>query len=64
MSDLHLAKDPGRIRRALKRGEDSDALLLAGDLVNDGLPEQYRLLQRCLEELPADLPVLAGKRKP
>lgn len=59
MSDLHLAKDPGRIRRALKRGEDSDALLLAGDLVNDGLPEQYRLLQRCLEELPADLPVLA-----
>lgn len=57
MSDLHLTREAGRIRRALGRAADSDALLLTGDLVNDGLPEQYRLLRSCLEELPAGLPV-------
>ena len=59
MSDLHLTKDAGRLKRALRRAADSDALLLTGDLVNDGLPEQYRLLRSCLEELPAGLPVFA-----
>ena len=59
MSDLHLTREAGRIRRALGRAADSDALLLTGDLVNDGLPEQYRLLRSCLEELPAGLPVFA-----
>ena len=59
MSDLHLTKDTGRIRRALGWAAEADGLLLAGDLVNDGLPGQYRLFQQCLEELPGSLPVFA-----
>ena len=61
MSDLHLTKDTGRIRRALGWAAAAAGLLLDGDLVNDGLPGQYRLFQQCLEELPGSVPVFAVK---
>ena len=40
MSDLHLNKKPWQVRKALRMGHDADLVLLVGDLVNDGTPEQ------------------------
>ena len=45
MSDLHLSKKPWQVRCALKMGMDADAVLLVGDLTNDGTPEQMELMQ-------------------
>lgn len=59
MSDLHLSDRDGRIRRALHWAEGADALLLAGDLVNDGLPGQFKRMYRCLEEELPGTPVFA-----
>jgi len=58
LSDLHLTSTPWRIRKALRAGEGCDGLLLLGDLVNDGLPEQFQLLRDCIGELLPDTPVL------
>ena len=49
MSDLHLSGKSGRIARAFQSAE-SDVILLAGDLVNDGYTEQFALLKGCVEE--------------
>lgn len=44
MSDLHLSKKPWQVRKALKMADGADLVLLAGDLVNDGVPEQFELM--------------------
>ena len=59
MSDLHLSQKPWQVRKALKMGKDADAVLLAGDLTNDGTPEQMALMQQCIAEVLPDTPVLA-----
>ena len=50
MSDLHLSAKPYRIRSAMRLLQDVDCILLAGDLTNDGLPEQFELFRQCIEE--------------
>lgn len=59
MSDLHLSKKPWQVRKALKMGTDADAVLLVGDLTNDGTPEQLALMQQCIAEVLPNTPVLA-----
>ena len=59
MSDLHLSKKPWQVRKALKMGVDADAVLLVGDLTNDGTPEQMALVQQSIAEVLPDTPVLA-----
>lgn len=59
MSDLHLSKKPWQVRKALKMGEDSDAILLVGDLTNDGSPEQMALMRQSIAEALPGIPVLA-----
>ncbi len=49
MSDLHLSGKSGKIARAIQ-GVQCDTVLLVGDLVNDGYPEQFALLKKCIEE--------------
>lgn len=59
MSDLHLSKKPWQVRKALAMGKDAELVLLAGDLVNDGTPEQWARMQTCIAEVLPDTPVLA-----
>lgn len=59
MSDLHLSKKPWQVRMALKMGEGADAVLLAGDLTNDGTPEQMKLIHQCISEILQNTPVFA-----
>lgn len=59
MSDLHLSKKPWQVRKALKMCEAADAVLLAGDLTNDGTPEQMELMYKCISEILPDTPVFA-----
>jgi len=59
MSDLHLGKKPWQVRKALKMASDADVILLAGDLTNDGTPEQIELMHQCISELLPDKTVLA-----
>ncbi len=57
MSDLHLSKKPWQVRKALSMARD--AVLLVGDLVNDGTPEQFELMHQCISEVLPNTPVLA-----
>jgi predicted phosphodiesterase len=59
MSDLHLSGKSGRIRRALRLAKDADCVLLAGDMTNDGAPNQFELFRQCIEEELPNVPVLA-----
>ena len=59
MSDLHLSKKPWQVRKALNMAKDTDAVLLAGDLVNDGKPEQFEEMYRCIEEILPSTPVFS-----
>lgn len=59
MSDLHLSKKPWQVRKALSMAKDADLVLLAGDLTNDGTPEQMALMHRCIAEALPDTPVFA-----
>ncbi len=74
MSDLHLSAKTGLVRRAFSGVEDADALLIAGDMTNDGTSGQYDLLKECLEEVVSavkvfhvagnhDMPVKPAKDK-
>lgn len=56
MSDLHLTRKNERFSHLVNRLSDTDCLLLAGDLVNDGMPEQYHRLKECLEAA-SDVPI-------
>ena len=49
LSDLHLSRKTGRVMRALKKAFEADCVLIAGDLVNDGEPEQFELLSECVK---------------
>ena len=59
MSDLHLSKKPWQVRKALNMGADADAVLLVGDLTNDGTSEQMALMQQCIAKVLPNTPVLA-----
>ncbi len=49
LSDLHLTGKTGRVMRALEKAFESDCVLIAGDLVNDGKPEQLELFAECVK---------------
>lgn len=59
MSDLHLSKMPWQVRKAFTMAKNADLVLLAGDLTNDGTPEQMALMHQCIAEVLPDTPVLA-----
>lgn len=59
MSDLHLSGKDWRIRSAMRMVQDVDYVLLAGDMTNDGLPEQMAHFRRCIDEELPGVPVLA-----
>ncbi len=53
MSDLHISSKAGAILRAFSQGKSAEAILIAGDMTNDGFIEQYKILEQCLmKELP------------
>ena len=39
MTDLHLSNKPWQVRKALSMGRDYDAVLITGDMTNDGTQE-------------------------
>lgn len=51
MSDLHLSSKTGLVRHAFAGVQDAKALLLAGDMTNDGTSVQYELLKECIQEV-------------
>lgn len=59
MSDIHMSQKAGRFMKALKMVEEMqpDAVLLAGDLTNDGLAGQFVQFAECLSGRPRELPV-------
>ncbi len=59
MSDLHLSKKPWQVRKAFSLAKNAELVLVTGDLVNDGAPEQFELLRQCISEVLPDTPVLA-----
>lgn len=50
MSDIHLSSKPGMLRHAFAGVREADALLLAGDLTNDGTEGQFELLKECIQK--------------
>ena len=61
ITDLHLSSKPWTVRKALRMAGESEAVLCTGDMVNDGLPEQYALLKECIERgLPENMPLFAA----
>lgn len=59
MSDIHLVRDEKRLRQALKHVQEADCVLLAGDMTNDGRPEQFARLLGVIDEMLPATPVLA-----
>lgn len=57
LADIHLSAKPWQIRQAL-RATRSDVVLLLGDSTNDGLPDQFALLEACIDEAAGDRIVL------
>lgn len=57
LTDLHLASKPWMIKRALRAAE-SDTILLLGDSVNDGLPDQFDNFIGCIEETVPEKTIL------
>ena len=57
LTDLHLASKPWMIKRALRAAE-SDTILLLGDSVNDGVPEQFDNFIGCIEETVPEKTIL------
>lgn len=54
LSDLHLSRKTGRVMRALNKAFQSDCVLIAGDLANDGKPEQLELFSECVNNTAKD----------
>ena len=50
MSDLHLTAKMWKLIHILTAAKDADALLLTGDLVNDGTSEQLQRFDACLRK--------------
>ena len=59
MTDLHLSNKPWQVRKALSMGRDHDAVLITGDMTNDGTQEQLELFWQCVTEVIPDVPVFA-----
>ena len=59
MTDLHLSNKPWQVRKALSMGRDYDAVLISGDMTNDGTQEQLELFWQCVTEVLPDTPVFA-----
>ena len=57
ISDIHLTKKPYRLVSALRLLQDTDILLVAGDLADRGLPEQYDLLENIFNTHFPDKPI-------
>ena len=57
MTDLHLSSKPWQVRKALSMGKDYDAVLITGDMANDGTQEQLELFWQCVAEVIPDVPV-------
>ena len=59
MTDLHLSSKPWKVRKALAMGSGYDAVLIAGDITNDGSREQLELFWKCVNEVLPEVPVFA-----
>ncbi len=60
ITDLHLSGRPWQVGRALALAGTGEAVLCAGDMVNDGTAEQFDLLWQLIEDrLPPNTPMLA-----
>lgn len=57
MTDLHLSSKPWQVRKALSMGGGYDAVLITGDMTNDGTQEQLKLFCQCVTEVIPDIPV-------
>ena len=57
MTDLHLSNKPWQIRKALLMAKDYDAVLITGDITNDGTQEQLERFWDIVVELMPDIPV-------
>lgn len=53
------SRKPWQVRKALSLGESYDAVLIPGDMTNDGMPSQFDLLRECVADILPDTPVLA-----
>lgn len=54
LSDLHLSRKTGRVMRALNKAFQSGCVLIAGDLVNYGKPEQLELFVECVKRTSSE----------
>lgn len=59
LTDLHLSRKPWQVRKALSMGSSYDAVLIPGDMTNDGTPPQFDLLHQCITDILPNTPVLA-----
>lgn len=59
MTDLHMTAKPGRILRAFSLAQDADAVVVTGDLTNDGTPDQFQRVRQCIETMLPEKPVFA-----
>jgi len=57
MTDLHLSNKPWQVRKALLQGQGYDAVLITGDMTNDGTQEQLERFWANVQELLPDTPV-------
>jgi len=57
LSDIHLVRKTDRLRSALRALKGAELLLMAGDLADRGLEEQYGLIHDCVREELGDIPV-------
>lgn len=57
MTDLHLSNKPWQIRKALLMAKNYDAVLVTGDITNDGTQEQLERFRDIVVELVPDTPI-------
>lgn len=60
LTDLHLTNKPHKVWTALQQCIGVDAVLISGDLVNDGTPEQFAKMKKLLESLPMPVYAVTG----
>jgi 3',5'-cyclic-AMP phosphodiesterase len=64
ISDTHIRADDGgalaRLRQALAQARRADAIVLTGDLANDGRAEEYGVLAEALADVPTPLFLMPG----
>ena len=56
-SDLHLSTKDWKVRRALRSVSQADCILFAGDMTNDGTPEQIAHFYQCANEILPNTPI-------